>query len=260
MNSLLLSFLVIECVTIFRGMKRGLFGVIYGIVTWGMVLFLLADMVPVVDMALEKDGKLKTAVENAVEPYVGVLAMGALATSGDGEINLDDFGIGGDTNVLEQYIQSFIGSEEQLEQYEKRVLGEDGSISSDLDIKEIANQYLDDEVKKEMTDFVVRHLMRAISIGIAYLMIKILAVIAGVIIWGFMRKRERDSLDRFGILWGAIEGIMYISIVLAVIEVIPANGSGSLMSMVHDNLILRFLYNNNRFTGLVREIFPIGDL
>ena len=260
MNSLVLSFLVIECVTIFRGIKRGLFGAIYGILTWGMMLFLLTDTVPVVSMALEKHDKVRTSVEEFVEPYVGVFAMGALATSADGEINLEDFGVSGDSNVLQQYIQNFIGSEEQLEQYEKKVLGEDIVGSSDFDAKEIANEYLDDDVKKEMTEFLVNHIMRLIAIAVAYLSIKILAVIAGAIIWGFMHKRERDSWDNLGILWGVIEGVMYISIALAVIEVIPANGAGTFMTMIHANPILNILYNNNYFTPLVRKIFPLGNL
>ena len=264
MNSLMLSCMVIVIITTLRGMKRGFSGVVYGIVTWGLIILLLPDMVPRINKVIQKDGALNSSIEKTISPYIGVLAMGALSVTSDDDGNISGIGFDNDQGLLQNYIQSFIGSEEQLEKYEKQVLGEfenEGGKSSNQAYSDILDQYMEPEAKEEMTKFIVRYVILGLAVGISYVMLKILAIILGVLAGAVFPKRDNNSWDRLGLLWGVIEGGLYICVLMSVISVARISSIGQTMiGMINESVILKMFYDRNLFGSMVRDIFSLANL
>ncbi len=264
MSSLMLSCLVIVIVTTLRGMKRGFSGIIYGVVTWGLIILLLPDMVPRINKVIQKDGALNAAIEKTVSPYVGVLAMGALSITNDEDGNISGIGFDNDQGILQNYIQSFIGSEEQLEKYEKQVLGEleiEDSKSANRAYSDILDKYMEPEEKDEMTKFIARYVILALAVAISYIMLKILAIILGALAGAALPKRDNNSWDRFGLLWGVIEGGLYICVLMSVISVARISSIGQTMiGMINESVILKMFYDRNLFGSMVRDIFSLANL
>ncbi|MCR5657096.1 MAG: hypothetical protein K6G06_06505 [Butyrivibrio sp.] len=159
MNSLLISCVMMELLTIFRGLKRKFYGVVYGIFTWVFILLLLPETVPTVVSKLENNETVQRTIEGIASKSSGLLSMdnlGKMVLSGEGGLGLTgeggltggldltgDGSLSGDIDLseiesdpekLQEYIQNSVGTEEQLEEYERTVLGiVDGTEDSSAD-------------------------------------------------------------------------------------------------------------------------------
>lgn len=81
MNSLVISCVVMILATAFRGYRRGLYGLAYGIATWALVLAFLPLIVIPIRNELSSNQKLTSMIEEKVDPYVGMFALSALSGS-----------------------------------------------------------------------------------------------------------------------------------------------------------------------------------
>jgi uncharacterized membrane protein required for colicin V production len=272
-------------ITAFRGFRRGLFGVIYGIMTWALILALLPETVVPARRVLEKDPQLRTSIEKMVEPYVGVLALSALTGStsqssseidanevlqGTGLDGLDINSLLGDSyteeeiGLLQRYFQNFAGTEEYLDEYEKKVLGEgDSSASSSESVQADLGSYLSenmsDESKNAIMDKIVDVAFSLLAIALGYLVIKVIVVFIGMCIKLAMHKRDRSSTDNIlGIIWGAVEGVLYICVFLAAISLFEDTGVGKVIAnMVNTSTPIRIIYDYNFLTDIIRKMIVI---
>ena len=270
MNSLLISYGILEVLTAIRGMRRGLYGVIYGIMTWVLILLLLPETVPTVARELEKNEQIKSHVEELVTPYVGVLSLGAVIESfaGDsGENALGDIDIEElkkNPEALQEYIQNFIGSQEQLEKYERIALGlaegttETEDFSDTTDLSKYLSESEQADVQSEMKDTLVKYAMACLAILISYLILKIATAIIGSIIRNVMKKSDQSSNKVLGLIWGVVEGILYICVAMSVISLVQVTMIGRMMvSMIYESPILKFIYENNVLEGMVKKLLSI---
>ncbi|WP_026526077.1 CvpA family protein [Butyrivibrio sp. VCD2006] len=244
MNSLFASFAVMELLTMYRGWRRGLYGAVYGIVTWVIILALITTMAPKMTTALENKSNLGKIVSEAIEPYVYVLAMG------------EDTETAEDTGILQKYIQNFVGSEEQLEEYEKIVLGEDESTNSEAysnsDYRSLSGSSITEEKKQELTAKYTEFIIYAVALFICYMGLKIITSIIGLFIKGLMVNRERSAADILGIIWGVIEGILYMFVAMTIITLIEPTSIGStMMKWIVQDPILKYIYEVNVFKGFL---------
>ena len=112
-----------------------------------------------------------------------------------------------------------------------------------------------------MTKFIVRYVILGLAVGISYVMLKILAIILGVLAGVVFPKRDNNSWDRFGLLWGVIEGGLYICVLMSVISVLRISSIGQAMvGMINESVILKMFYDRNLFGSMVRDIFSLANL
>ena len=253
-NTLFYSLLIMILLTTFRGYRRGLYGFLYGVATWALVIALLPSMAERVSDKLEKNEKFKASVEEKVEPYVDEISVGIMSDELSGLIT--------DTNLIQNYFQDFMGTEEQLDEYEKMLMGEpydeeklkgQSILNSDLLSGDIE---LPPDMRQEAKDKIVDYISYIIAICAAYILIKVLAVIAGLFIKAFMGKHTRSTIDLAGLLWGIAEGILYVFVFLLIVSAIEPSGIGKVLAKsVTENDILKKLYENN-VLGILLDKMP----
>ncbi|WP_026496584.1 YrzE family protein [Butyrivibrio sp. WCD3002] len=250
MNSLLISFLSIEIISTFRGLRRGIRGMVYGIATWVIMILLIPSLALSITHNLEKQPKVRDKIEDIIDPYVDAVTMNVL------DENSAVFNT--DTDALKQYFQNFVGTEEQLEQYEKYVLGESddpGYSYSQGSTFSFENGSLEQQAHEEAKDTLVEYSIYIMSVVISYILIKIGLAIASSLINSSMKQRLRTSADNIGLLWGIAEGVLYIFVILMIISTMQHTGVGKhFMSMVTENTFIKYMYENN----IIQKLFMAG--
>ena len=249
MNSLIISFLTIEIISVFRGMRRGIRGMGYGIATWVIMILLIPSLALSFTNNLERQPKVREIIEDKIDPYVDTVTMNVL--------DEDSTLISTDMDAFRQYIQNFVGTEEQLEQYEKYVLGESddpGYSYPQGSAFNFENGSLDAQAHEEAKNTLVEYTIYIMAVAISYILIKIGLAIAATIINSFMKQRLRTSADNIGLLWGIAEGILYMFVILMLVSTVQHTGAGKyFMSMVTENNILKYMHENNIIQQLLMK-------
>ncbi|WP_026493496.1 hypothetical protein [Butyrivibrio sp. XPD2002] len=117
LNGLVIGFVVLILLTALRGRDRGLYGILYGIMTWAMVIILLPTATVRVSDKLGEHEEVRAKVEEAVDPYVDVIAVGFISDKISGMV--------AESGLLNDSLKGIEGSEELLKEYEKMALGEE---------------------------------------------------------------------------------------------------------------------------------------
>ncbi len=255
MNTLYIYFLIMILITGFRGYRRGLYAFIYGAITWIAIISLLPTVAARVSDKLMDNDKYNEKIEETVEPYVDVLSLDVI------DYTLE--GLASDPELIKNYFQNFMGTEEYLEEYEKMVLGEpydEDVVNRATDSLQAAgftmpeeDINLSDEVRKETKDSLIRNITYAISMAMGYLLIKIVIILFGMILMSFMDKRSRSSIDVLGLIWGLCEGVLYIYVAFMIISFVDQIGFGKLfLDQITQSSILNHLYENNIIAQLLK--------
>ncbi len=117
LNGLVIGFVVLILLTALRGRDRGLYGILYGIMTWAMVIILLPTATVRVSDKLAEHEEVRAKVEEAVDPYVDVIVVGFISDKISGMV--------AESGLLNDSLKGIEGSEELLKEYEKMALGEE---------------------------------------------------------------------------------------------------------------------------------------
>ncbi|MCR5343319.1 MAG: hypothetical protein K6E70_08155 [Butyrivibrio sp.] len=117
LNGLVIGFVVLILLTALRGRDRGLYGILYGIMTWAMVIILLPTATVRVSDKLAEHEEVRAKVEEVVDPYVDVIAVGFISDKISGMV--------AESGLLNDSLKGLEGSEELLKEYENMALGEE---------------------------------------------------------------------------------------------------------------------------------------
>jgi uncharacterized membrane protein YuzA (DUF378 family) len=253
LNGLVIGFVVLILLTALRGRDRGLYGILYGIMTWAMVIILLPTATVRVSDKLAEHEEVRAKVEEAVDPYVDVIVVGFISDKISGMV--------AESGLLNDSLKGIEGSEELLKEYEKMALGEelDADKVKDMifgegsDIEKLGESLklgdgvkLPSIVRDQAKAIIVDYVIYLISVVIGYILIKLLAAFAGMFIKSFLSDHKRSDIDNLGTLWGFAEGILYVFVALLLVSAVAQTGFGKLMvAMVTQNNILKYMYENN---------------
>ena len=262
MNYLLIVCLCTIIVSVFRTIRRGTPGIIYGVITWVIAVFIVSQGVGPVSNYLTKNPKTHDFVEEKVSPFIGIIGQidsiaGNITVDGEDGTSLED--IPSAEELARQYFQGFAGTEEQLDAYENYVMygipmdntgfggidtGNENINSMDLGnfagaLSSGTDQYA------ELKEYVFRFVFELLAMAICYLMAKVFFLIVNLVIKGF----TKDSLSKPvipSVLWGICEGILYMDVYLMLISRLQFFNFGKLaIGWIMEDKILSFLFEHN---------------
>ena len=260
MNYLLMVCIITIVMTAFRTIRRGTRGIIYGAVTWAIVVFVVSQGVGPVSNYLHKNPKVSAPIEEKVSPYIELIGqIDAIAAGTDltsGEVPSAE-------ELARQYFQGFAGSEEQLDAYENYVLygipmddtGVDPDLGDAFDAQALENalsqadgsasaltnptdQYV------QLKEYIMGFVFEILAMFICYLMAKAVLLIARVVIYHNKENNERPLLPCLA--WGIVEGVLYMDVYLMIITRLEFFNFGKLaMGWITQDKILSFLFEHN---------------
>ncbi len=249
MNALLITCGITVLVTALRGMKRGLFGIVYGIASWVVIIAIVSSAGPVTGKALMQIKPLHDSVADFLAPFAAVFSQEILTeienqSSGSGE----DEESGESLGILYDYFQSFAGTEEYLEDYENHVLyGTDidsGNFPEAAGFK--ANDTLTAAAGESVTEKFVEIFFEILGMALCYVVAKGIMLFLKLIIYGLVNKKSSTGLNPLGLLWGIVEGGLYVCVYFIFISKFQfLSIARVMMGWIKETPALLYLYENN---------------
>lgn len=232
MNGLSLFFLVLTVLVIFRGWRRGLVGLIYGIAAWIFIaVFVMVANPPIYHYFMENED-IHDAVYERVYPYADSYVP-QIAAQVDVPVRLAD-------SVPAEYREILEGLKEKgIDPGDIAGAVGDSLKESAEDIRKAAV-----EVAAER---VTSYLLKAVAVILSYLIAKIICLLVKLALNAVTAVGPiRSAVHVAGAAIGVVEAILYIWIILYVISLAQLTEWGAaLYGQVEENPVLLFLYENN---------------
>ena len=253
MNPLFLVCLVITGLSVFRGWRRGVIGLIFGVAAWLFILVFVIIARPLLYDALFQNDGFQDAIYHKVYPYadsaVPKLEANYLNNSGKSLSDAVRDVQNGGLTLPEKY-QDMVDElkESGIDLGAVADTIEEGAVDSVEDIRE--------SVVSTAAEKVTDYILQAISVIAAYLIAKILCLIAKLILDTVTEAGPiRPVTHAVGAAIGAGEACLYIWILLYAISLIRLSPQGAaLYEQVEANPFILFLYDNNALRGLLEGL------
>lgn len=237
MNIVFIITLFILFFSTLQGLRKGILGIIYGLVSWVFVLIFVAFSHTHIEDYLKNNTDTYAKIYTYAEKYIDAKAS---------EINDEDADAWSDTLVKE--LPPFIAEklpeealqmqDEQLQETEQR-------------IDEVKNS-----LKREMMLAVADFVLQGISVMLSFAAAILIVFVVGGLVKGLgMLPLVKEINGLMGIIAGAAEGFLLVWILMYIATCICGTPLGqTVISDIKENAFLLFLYEHNLFLAFLSAI------
>ncbi len=231
-----------------RGFKRGILGIIYGIVAWIFIIVFVQWASPQAYNNLKQDEKIVESISSGVENVLNNKADEITVENAEDELSEEK------VNSLAPYL-----SDDTLEKYNQLMANledfkavssqvTDSSMKQELDNQ--ANEALDAQkaiIVEEATDVVTDYILQALGTVIAV----VIGCIICSLVWMFVGLINRAPIigpasHFLGAIFGIFEGLLIVWIIMYVVSMTLLTDTGAkAFQQISENEFLLYLYNNN---------------
>ena len=241
MNIFLMIVLIIIALATIRGFRKGIIGLLFGIVSWIFTIVFVVMANPGINSFLTNQTPVKTHIETAVGEYVSDKLAGV--------DNLEDLNLNKEQEViippeLTKSLQTIV----KHSQLQPIPVIDDAVNSVQKQVKQIKQ-----DLTKDITATVTDYTMKGLSILLALLIARIICFIIAMI----LKTIEMNDIIRgvgrlVGTVFGLAEGFFYVWILMYFVTIFAASSwaQAALLS-IENNAFLNFLYQNNLITTII---------
>lgn len=260
-----MSLLFILCIIILlfctvRGYRKGLFGIVFGIISWIFIAVCLIYGTPKMNNILMENSRIYDKVYSGVENYVSkrvdeagipdvsIDALNIIGGESSGVISQDKINekIQESMPLLPPNIAGLLqnmSEEDNNDMNSVQTEVQNGINEQVTTLKEAIVQ----KITKTVTDYVIRVMAFTFTLIIAFIIVLIVSVIIKII---ELNRGVKTASNWLGLLFGLAEGLIFVYIILYVISALSIlNNTQSLVNDINNNVFLSFLYNHNPITN-----------
>jgi len=267
MSILLLIVIAILLFCTIRGYKKGLFGIIFGIISWVFITVCLIYGTPKMNETLRANASFYDKVYSSVEKYVSAkvdesgipdVSSDTINSLGSGAAEkINSYGSGATGMISQDEINKKVqenlsllppGLADQIQS-----MTESGSLDTDSIISDIQNgasqqvasvkEAVTAKITKTVTNYVISVLAFVFTLLIAWVIVLILAIIIKVI---ELNRGVKTASHWLGLVFGLAEGFLLVFIILYIISAVSMITNGQLFAKdISGNAFLGFLYTHN---------------
>lgn len=244
-----------------RGLKKGLFGIIFGIFAWIFTIALLFFMAPRLDTYLTDHTTLDESIQTRVSAFVldkldavsaEDLANLAKQTVSSGSLDSLNFkGVSlpeGLSETVGGILGKYFGSENAPISSSGEALGS-AVEQSVADAKQA--------VAQAAAEKITAYAMTGISVLLTFLIARIITLLIGLLLRGIERHTPIGGISRgLGLIFGTFEGFVYDWFLFYLIGCAGATSAGqSLLAMIEGNVFMNWMYTHNLVEMLIVRFF-----
>lgn len=215
--------LLIMILCIFCGYKKGLIGVAVSILGFFIALIIAFILYKPISNFVINNTEIKPTLQNAISDTVASYIIGNEEIQEDEEINNNS------SQVINDYIDEFIKKEKQKIETTER------------------------EIINNVSETVAINIIR-IGVGIiVFLMAKIALLFIQVLAKIIAKIPIIEQFDKLGgIIYGVLQGLIIIYIILALISLIaPTMENSVILESINSSYIGKLMYNNNLILKII---------
>lgn len=243
MNLLFLLFLVLILGCGHRGYTRGLFGIIYGTLTWILILAFVSVSAPVIHSFLMNQPAFYDVCYKQLYPVCEkIVSSGAYKANSN---NLSDSG------MMQDFMQSVVGTKEDEKKYD--IIFEEGA--TDEEINEVINGTKPGNKKEKnpeathLCEKTTDSILGVAALGVSYIISKMFMLFFKMVIYGLVERKEKDlpvGVNYTGMILGGFEGVLYTWVIMALASELWFSAiAANINRWIADNSFLEELAANN---------------
>lgn len=237
LNALVVIVLLVIVFCGFNGLRKGVFGIVYGFVSWIFVFAFVIFSHPYINTYLHENTHLYAYLTEKTQDYLNgeiakFTAVGAAAPEGADLSQIDIAQLPSET------VEAIKGWGAKLTEQLP------GEMADELKLGEAATpQDLYDGIASGITEF----LIKGISVAIAFVTALVIAGIVGVLVAAVGDLPGLQGINLlFGLIVGAFQGLLYVWIFMYIAALLSATGFGqTVFAMIQENAFLTYLYQHN---------------
>lgn len=263
MNILLIVVIAILLLCTIRGYRKGLFGIIFGIICWIFMAFMLIFGTPKMYTALYNNSSIYDGVYSRVEKLVSdkVDSVGRQVLDDSTEsVMPEDEAYDGidtsnlsDTTIPENKIEGYLSNLPPQIAEQIRSLTGSGNVNAENIINNANEKALEAENKAKVSvvSAIAVKITEYVIYGLAFLFTLILAWIIILIVSIFVKIIENSrgvkTVSHWsGLIFGLLEGFLIVFIILYIVSFVNLATGGAIVDKnITDNAFLEFLYTHN---------------
>lgn len=238
LNLALIITLFILFFSILQGWRKGILGIVFGLVSWIFVIAFVVFAHPYIENYLRDNTKTYDTIYEKTQEHL------------EKRINENQAAQG-----IEQWWDSLTqGLPRQTIDNMKTDLKIDFGDKEylDADLLESKKQQMVDELAVKISDFI----LQGISVLIAFLIAQILVGIVGGIVKAVGRIPVINSINGFfGLIAGAVEGFLVIWVLMYLVACVSGTTIGQGIAMdIADSKFLTYLYDHNLLMSIISTL------
>lgn len=243
MNIFAIILLVLWVICIIRGITKGLFGMIAGILSWVIFFLMVPHVTPWIETRISGEtSPVRTFVEEHVDNYLEKRTNTLSVNNGSGQSS------SGEEILSGLGVSLPAGLQEKAEEG----VSDAASKASDSAAAMVT------AVKKSLTETITNSILHGIALLAAVLLSLLIAVILGKIIRLIGKAPVIHGISRLlGAILGCVEGYLLVSLVLYLVSCFSGTeAGGSLQKQVAESSVLTFLGEHNLLEGFFSGGIP----
>lgn len=260
-----MSILLIICLAILifctiRGYKKGLFGIVFGIISWIFIAVCLIYGTPKMNENLRANSRVYNKVYSSVEKYVSAKvdaadvpdisldSVNALGAGAAGVISQDQI----NEKVQESLslLPKNIAAELQDMSDHAATNGEEDAADTQDEISDQVKTVKDvvvQRITKTVTNYVISVMAFVLTLIVAWIIILIVSIIIKII---ELNRGVKIASHGLGLVFGIAEGLLLVFIILYIISAVSMITNGQkLENDINNSVIMSFLYTHNPITN-----------
>lgn len=257
LNFLLILVIIILIFSTIRGYKKGLFGIIFGVLAWIFMGVFVFYGTPKMLVLLENNASFKDQIETKVE---AIVAKKIDDMSIDSILKqAENMGLDTENNTTDDLAESYGIPENILKGLSQDKDDENISDYIKESVKEKANSAEDEiksEVVKAITEKVTAYVIKGLAFFFTVLIAAIIIFIVSIIIKIIENIKGVKTVSHgLGLVFGLLEGFLLVFIILYIISCLSLfTGTESALKDINSNDFLSYLYNHNPIFKLLSKM------
>ena len=258
MNIVFVAVLLILVFCAINGWRKGLLGMIYGLVSWVFLLVFVIWANPFIDNYLRERTSLPETMQQTVEQAISDKAAEVTENASEGaQDGMEEFLAelpepfrGVLTDLLAQSGES--ASDGQMESQSQGQQSQEGQASDAQTPQDQTAQSIQGAVAQQLVDYAIR----GIAILIAFVVAQLIVWLVGNIISAVGDAPVINGINGLlGFLAGAVQGFLYVWILMYLVALTGVTAfSQQIITYIYQNSFLVYLYQHNAVMAIV-EIF-----
>lgn len=232
MNWVLIIVMLTLIFSVIEGYRKGLLRIVYSLVSWIIVLVFVSWATPHINQYLLENTSIYEQVAAHCEESVRQTAkMQTDAGMDEKKSELMDLGVNVPSSVIEGILENTSGVADEF-------LEESG---------------IYDQIAAGLANFVVEGIAFVIALVLAWIFVHVISQILGIVSHIPVLK----GINRFlGLFAGGIQGLLTVWVAFYIIALCSTGEVGkALISYIHENQFLTFLYENNLVLTMILKFF-----
>lgn len=232
MNWVLILVLLTLAFSVIEGYRKGFLRIVYSLVSWIIVLVFVAWAAPHIDHFLLENTSIYESVEAHCEEAVRQSAKERTQTEMEGkESELSELGVKVPDSVINGILEKTSGAADEF-------LEESGVY---------------EQIAQGLAGFVMEGISFVTALIFAWILVHIISQVLGIVSHIPIIKGINRLLGLFA---GGIKGLLLVWLGFYIIALCSTGETGStLVSYIHDNQFLTFLYENNLVLTMILKYF-----